>query len=135
MNTTAQTKFVVQTFLEAIGSRDLEKICSLFSEEIDWLIPGNEKVASWLGSRKTKQEVADFFKELWENTKPLAAQIDYLIAEDNVAIVSGNFSTLMTRTGKSVSSLFFIQIVVKDGFIINYRLLEDTLGVSKAMEK
>ena len=39
----------------------------------------------------------------------------------------------MLETGKVVDSLFFILMTLEDDLIVRYRLLEDTLSVSKAL--
>ncbi|MDM8173372.1 MULTISPECIES: nuclear transport factor 2 family protein [Olivibacter] len=129
----AQTRDVVYNYMEALANRDLTKIMRLFAESVDWYIPGNFSRASWLGKRSAKSEIRMFFEDLWSNTKPLTASIQYLFVDDEVAIVVGEFSTKMLPTDQVVDSLFSILIRVQEGLISQYRLLEDSYAVSEAL--
>lgn len=130
MNNTTDT---VQRFLNYLTQRDLENLTLLFAEEIDWYIPGDMTKAKWLGRRKTRSEIAEFYKLLWNSTQPVSANIDTIFTDGDKAVISGDFSTRMLATDKIVESLFFIQMTVKDGKIIKYRLLEDSLALSAAL--
>ncbi|MEZ0005570.1 ketosteroid isomerase-like protein [Flavobacterium sp. 28YEA47A] len=137
MNSTAeqQTLNTIQNYLGALGQRDLEKLLTFFPENVDWFIPGNEDVAPWLGKKSTKKEIRAFFELLWANTEPLSAKIDAIFTEDNYAVVTGEFSSRMTRTGKIYETLFSIHFTIEDGLIVRYRLLEDSYGLVNALSE
>jgi len=124
---------IIQSFLENLTNRNSEKLCNLFDKNVDWLIPGNEKRASWLGKRKNGEQIKNFFEELWKNTEPVNATINNILNNENVAIISGEFTTKMLKTNKVVSSLFFIELTVENEKIVKYRLLEDSFAVSEAL--
>ncbi|WP_183084531.1 hypothetical protein [Chryseobacterium sp. 7] len=50
-------------------------------------------------------------------------------------MITGEFVTKMLETGHIAESLFCIQIRIQNNKIIRYRLLEDSLAVSKALDK
>jgi len=133
MSTNDLTLNTVQAFLCAMGSRNLDAIVELFSEQVNWFIPGDEVLAPWLGKRVGKVGVRDFFSLLWPATEPISAQVDHLFVEGDKAVVIGEFSTRMLATGKVVDSLFHIHLTVADGLITRYRLLEDSLAVQRAL--
>ena len=133
--TKQETLHTIQNYLGALAQRDLEKLLTFFPENVDWLVPGNEEVAPWLGKKSTKKEIKAFFELLWANTEPLGATIDHILAEDNHAVVTGEFSSRMTRTGKTYESSFSIHFTIENGLIIRYRLLEDSYGLVKALSK
>lgn len=124
---------IIQSFLENLTTRNLDSLCNLFAENVDWLIPGDQEKASWLGRRKDKEQIKCFFEELWRNTEPLSASINNILNKENVAIISGEFQTKMLKTGKIVDSLFFIELTTENDKIVKYRLLEDSFAVSKAL--
>jgi len=124
---------LIQRFFQSLTSRDLEMLTSLFSEEIDWYIPGDENAAPWLGRRHSRQEVKDFYKLLWENAEPISATIDKIFIDQNDAVITGEFSSRMLKTGKVVDSLFFIQLKAENDLIIKYRLLEDSYAVHQSL--
>ena len=128
-----ETQDVVNMYMQALSERNLKKIMPLFADDIDWYIPGNETLAPWLGKRSNKQEVKEFFTLLWSNTKPLSASVTDFLFDNNTAVITGNFSTEMQKTGRIVNSLFFIQMTVENSHITKYRLLEDTYAVFTAL--
>lgn len=133
MSVNEVTLNMVQAFLKAMGQRDLNAIVELFSEQLDWFIPGDEKLAPWLGKREDKDGVRDFFSLLWSATEPITAQVDHLFVDGDQAVVVGTFSTRMLTTGKVVDSLFYIDLTIEGGLITRYRLLEDSLAVYRAL--
>lgn len=129
------TQETVQQFLQFLSGRNLKELINLFSDTVDWYIPGDEQKAPWLGVRNNKQEISVFFELLWRNTEPVSAKIDHIFNDDENAVITGEFVTKMLATGNNVASLFCIQMRIQDNKIIRYRLLEDSLAVSKALEK
>jgi ketosteroid isomerase-like protein len=124
-----------QQFLQFLSERNLAELTNLFSDTVDWYIPGNEQKAPWLGIRNNKQEVSDFFELLWKNTEPVSAKIDHIFNDAENAVITGEFATKMLATGNIVESLFCIQMHIQNNKITRYRLLEDSLAVSKALDK
>lgn len=130
-----QTQTVVQQFLQCLTQRNLADLTNLFSEQVDWYIPGDEQSVEWLGRRENKQQVQDFYETLWSQTEPVSANIDNLFFKENNAVITGEFSTRMLKTNKMVDSLFCIQIRVENNLIVKYRLLEDSYAVSVSMSE
>ena len=129
------TQEITISFLKALSERNLKAITALFADKVDWYIPGNEILAPWLGKRETREEVKAFFELLWENTQPLAANIDNIFVEGNEAIIAGSFTSKMLKTDAVCESLFFIHLRIEHNLIVRYRLLEDTYEVVKALSR
>ena len=128
-----KTQAIVQQFLQYLTERDIKKITNLFSESIDWDIPGNTHKAPWLGKRNSREEVKEFYQLLWKNTEPVEAQVDKFLVEENYAVIIGEFTTRMLATHKIVNSFFCIQLTVENNLITKYRLFEDSYAVSEAL--
>ena len=131
----SETQIVVEAYFKALASRTIDGILAVISEDIDWYVPGNSDLAPWLGKRSTKTEIEEFYSLLWAATEPISVNIGRFIIEDDYAIITGEFSSKMLQTGNIVESIFFIEIVVADGLIIKYRLLEDSNAVVEALTK
>ncbi|WP_353130659.1 nuclear transport factor 2 family protein [Parapedobacter pyrenivorans] len=127
------TTSIVHTYLQHLAQRNLEEIVALFGPEIDWYIPGDETRAPWLGKRSSRAEIIAFFKLLWANTNPISADVHHIFIDGNRAAVTGEFVTEMRSTGKQVESLFTIEMTIENGYIVRYRLLEDSHAVSEAL--
>lgn len=117
------TQNIIQMFFKHLHERNLKDLTDLFSDKIDWYIPGDETKAPWLGRRSNKQEISDFYELLWKSTEPISVKVESVIIDNNVAVIAGEFSTRMLKTNKIVDSLFFIQITIQDNLIFRYRLL------------
>lgn len=127
------TQNIIQSFFKHLSERNLQELTALFSDNVDWYIPGDVTKAAWLGRRSSRQEVAEFYELLWKNTEPVSVNVENVFINHNQAVVAGEFSTKMLQTGKIVDSLFFILITIEDDLIVKYRLLEDSLSVSKSL--
>ena len=116
---TTETQLVIENFLKFLSQRDLNKITTLFAEDVDWFIPGDENKAPWLGKRRKKNEVEQFYDVLWKNTEPVSANISNILIDGENAVITGEFSTKMLQTGKIVDSIFCIEFVVQNNLIKN----------------
>lgn len=127
------TQNIVEDFFKHLSQRNLKELTNLFSDKVDWLIPGDKSKAPWLGARHSKKEVSDFYELLWKNTEPLSVKVEKILMDEDTALITGEFSTRMLQTHKILDSLFFIHITIENNLIVRYRLLEDTLAVSISM--
>jgi len=81
MQAAENTKKVVAQFLERVGAgADPAAIASLFSEDVDWLVPGDERIA-WIGRKLGRSGVADFVRDLRQLTTPIRATVRTLVSE------------------------------------------------------
>jgi uncharacterized protein len=131
--TTTATRETVEAFFRRLASREPERIAELFSDPVDWFIPGNEVLAPWLGRRGTRDDVVAFFRLLFANVEPLRAEVQQILVDGETAIATGEFTSRMLATGKVVESIFFIHVTVRDRQIVRYRLLEDSHAVAMAL--
>ncbi len=129
------TKTILNNFLTYLQNRDLGNLVDLFADNVKWVIPGNDKDIKWLGTRRTKIEIEDFFKMLWKETEPISAEIHKILIENEDVIIKGLFTTKMLATEKIVNSIFFIHFIVNNEKIIEYTLLEDSYAVSQSLLK
>lgn len=128
-----KTRDVITKLLESMGQRNLTKLSELFTDQVDWEIPGDIRRAPWVGKRENKTEVCAFYQLLWENTKPISASVETLMVDGHQGIVIGEFTTKMLLTDKIISSFFCIHIGLKNNLIVRYRLYENTLTVSESL--
>jgi ketosteroid isomerase-like protein len=132
-STTSETQAVVTGYLQALGGRDIPALLEFFADSVDWDVPGARELAPWLGARRSRAEVQQFFELLFAHTVAVNAQVEALLVDGAVAIVTGTFSTLMKQTGRQYDSTFFIHLTTNRGKIERYRLLEDTWALVQAL--
>lgn len=131
---TENTKKLIDEYLAAMASRDLEGIACKFSDKVDWFIAGNETIAPWLGRRNSRQEIKEFFQMLWANIESVSVTVEHILVDGNFGVVTGEFASRMLRTGKVYESVFSMHLTVQDNLIVRYRLQEDSYALVKALE-
>ena len=133
MNTTESTKNIVGQFFERVGAgSDTQAIASLFSEDVDWLVPGDERIP-WIGRKVGRAGVADFIGELRKFTTPVSVSVRTIVAEGENAVALLELETRITSTGNMIKTEAAFDFTVRDGLIVRFRLFENSYAVSKAM--
>lgn len=110
-----------------------EAIASMFSEAVDWDIPGDTQAVSWIGRRRGRAGVAAFFRELRELIESIRFDIHSILADGDKAVVLGDLASRVSSTGKVIESEFAIELTVEDGLIVRYRMYEDSVAVARAV--
>jgi ketosteroid isomerase-like protein len=124
---------VVNRFLGALGSRDLDALVACFSPAVDWFIAGNEAVAPWLGRKNGPDEVREFYEQLWAATEPVSFELEHLVYDGDHCVITGQLATRMTATGKVFDSMFSGHLTVTGDTISRYRVQEDSWGLVEAL--
>jgi len=131
---TETTRAIVKDYFRLLGSgAEPDAIASLFSEVIDWDIPGDAARISWLGTRSKRAEVSDFIRDLRAKTIPIRFEMDSMIAEGENAVAFGRLETQVKSTGKTIRSEFAFHFTVHEGRISRFRLFEDSYAVAQAL--
>jgi ketosteroid isomerase-like protein len=133
VQTTENTKKVVAQFLERVGAgADPTAIASLFSEEIDWLVPGDERIP-WIGRKLGRNGVADFVRDLGRLTTPMRVTVRTLVSEGENAVALLDLETRVNSTGKVIRTEAAFAFTVRDDLIVRFRLFEDSYAVAQAL--
>lgn len=131
---------VAERYLARVGdfwsapdkSETLAAVLDLFAEDVEWDIPGDLETVSWIGPRSGHEAVANFYRELASRLEPRRFEIRKIVADDETAVMLGDLASLVKATGKHIESPFTVDITVRDGKIVRYRLLEDSYAVARA---
>lgn len=130
---TEETRKIVENFYNKTALGDVAGIVDLMSDDIEWEIPGNENLAPWVGLKKGKSGVNDFYTLLNKNSKNLIFKVDELFINDQHALAVGYVSTIMLKTNKIFNSYFMAHFTVSDRHITKYLFLEDSFELSKVL--
>lgn len=116
------------------GGATPEAVAALFSEDVDWDIPGAVDRVPWIGPRRGRDGVADFVRQLRVRIESLRFDIHALTVEGDRAIASGYLESRVVQTGLVIRTEFTIDATVRDGLITRYRMLEDSVAVAAAAD-
>jgi ketosteroid isomerase-like protein len=107
-----------------------DELAAKFDVNADMFIPGDTKNVPWIGKRIGRKAIADHFKLLRENIKPLKLEFTDILNKSDRVVILGYLESQMKKNGKVMKSEFSIDIVVKNGLLARYHLLEDSFDVS-----
>lgn len=134
------TRGFAERYLAAVGAyhsapSDVTKatVAALFSEDCDWCIPGDLERVPWIGARRGREAVAAFFEELRLYNEPERFEVRDILTGPGRAIVLGDLATRVKATGRLIETDFALDIGVRQGLIVRYRMFEDTFAVARAV--
>ncbi len=130
---TEETQKIIEDFYNKTALGDVAGIVDLMSDDIEWEIPGNENLAPWVGLKKGKSGVNEFYSSLNKNTKNIIFKVDELFINDQHAVAVGYVSTRMLKTNKIFDSYFMAYFTVSDKRITKYLFAEDSFKLTKAL--
>ncbi len=135
MTETERTRRVaVQLFTDLANGRDPDQLAAHFAEDVDWYIPGDIDAVPWIGRKRGRAGVAEFYRQLKELVVPEEFEVRNVLAERDRCVVLGSLVTLVRATGSRIESEFAFDIEVHDGLITRYHMFEDTWAVARAWQ-
>lgn len=131
----AGVRETVENFFRLLGEGDADRVAELFSEEVDWLIPGNESLP-WTGRRSDRRQIPEVIKIIGGLHVPGKSEtsIDKILVDGSDAVALGRFAHTVKATGRSYSMLVAFHLTVENGQIVRMNMYEDTYLVSRAVE-
>lgn len=125
---------VVNNFFDRFKSgANPQELASFFDEKGELYIPGDTKNVAWIGKRTGRKEIADHFRLLKEYIQPQKLSFTDMVTKGNRVVVLGYLESLMKSNGNVMKSEFSIDVIVENGLITKYHLLEDSFEVSRAV--
>lgn len=122
---------VVNAFFDKFKSgASPEELAKSFDEKAEMFIPGDMKNVPWIGKRIGRAAITDHFKLLRENIKPEKLEFTDILSKGNRVVILGYLESRMKKNNKVMKSEFSIDIVVENGLLTRYHLLEDSFEVS-----
>ena len=121
-------------FLGLIGQGELDRAAGLFAEEIDWLVPGDERVP-WTGPRTRREEVPSYFTDLYSAMVPGENQmsVDKILVDGHDAVMLSHVASTAKATGRKFAMREALRMTVEDGKITRMHVYEDTQLVAEAV--
>jgi len=120
---------VVRKLFAALERGDLPGAVELVGEEIDWQSPvtrTHPPEIPWSRIRHTKQEVAEFFKELGQKVRPEGFALLEVTAQDDRVVVEGQNRGTVRKTGQTYEHEWVMIFTVRDSKIVRFRHYYDT---------
>ncbi len=138
MNEQENVQIVRQQFFEALGKGDLSSVLNAMAEDVDWQSPVTRierGEVSWAKPRHSRNEVAAFFKELFEKVQPERLEPLVFTAQGDWVVVEGKNRGIAKSTGRTYEHDWVMLFTMHDGKITRFRHYYDTVDVLAAFRK
>ncbi|MFD7476138.1 DUF2255 family protein, partial [Streptomyces sp. NPDC059837] len=129
---TSEAIATVEAYFEAFGTRDMERILVHFAPDATWTIPGDPALTPWAGSRTGPEEIGQSLTAFFAAVEPLAFELQPLAESDGRVLVPGRYASRFHPSGQVLESEMILRFTVVDGLITDYRVFEDSLGITRA---
>ena len=120
---------LVHAFYATLGRGDLPGVVEFVAELVDWQSPvtrAHPSDISWSSIRHTRQEVAEFFKELGGKVKPEGFELSTISAQDDRVVVEGRNRGTVRATGLTYEHDWVMIFTIRDDRIARFRHYYDT---------
>jgi len=124
---------VVQSGYEKFKTGDIEGLLDLFADDIRWTVPEIEN-ASFAGSRKGKEAVAQFFQQLSDAEEISRFEPLEFVAQGEKVVVLGDSAATVKATGRSYETDWVHVFHMKDGKVHEFQEFFDNAAATKAFQ-
>ena len=119
---------IIRRGYEAFARGDLDALLSLFADNIEWVSPGPSDLPT-AGTRRGRQQVADFFRILNELFEFQRFEPKTFIAQDDRVVVLGEDTARIKATGKVLDSAWAHAFSLRDGKVASFHEYIDTAAI------
>ncbi|MGB2572537.1 nuclear transport factor 2 family protein [Micromonospora citrea] len=135
MSTTRST--VDELLSRIVAGEDPDRIAEVYAERVDWQVDWPDAThpdVPWIRPRATRADVADHHRTLAASTVSGrgSATVTDILVDGAHAVVIGETSQTVRRTGKRFRTRFALHLTVEDGLITRHHVYEDSLAVAEA---
>ena len=122
----------VKDFFAAIGSGDKQRLLSLVTGDIEWIIPGEDWPLA--GTHRGHAGLADVLQKANETVETSYPEPPEFIAQGDRVLVVGFATGRIKATNKKFEDHWVFDITVRNGKLTNVREYIDTLALARASE-
>ncbi|HXE05313.1 MAG TPA: nuclear transport factor 2 family protein [Bryobacteraceae bacterium] len=123
---------LVRQAYDAFRRADIAGVLRTLSENVDWFIPGPEKIIRFAGRRRGPQQVGEFFSLLAETqTAELFEPLEFIAGQDKV-VVLGTQRWRVKSTDRIYEDDWAHVFTIENGRITQFKEYHDTAAEAAA---
>ena len=123
---------IVKDFFAAIGSYNEQDLLALVTEDIEWIIPGEDWPLA--GTHRGHAGLADVLQKASEEVETSFPEPPEFVAQGDRVLVVGVATGKIKATDKPFKDDWVFDITVRDGKVTNIREYIDTQALARASE-
>jgi ketosteroid isomerase-like protein len=116
---------LVRQGYEAFGRGDIDRLLSLFDDNIEWVSPGPSDLPT-AGTRRGRQQVAEFFRAVNEVFEIQRFEPKTFVAQGDRVVVLGEDTSRIKATGKVLSGSWAHAFEIRNGKVVAFQEYLDT---------
>ncbi|MCX4461686.1 nuclear transport factor 2 family protein [Streptomyces sp. NBC_01728] len=125
------TAMTSEAYFDALGTRDLELILPHFALDATWTIPGDPALTPWAGCCTGPEQIRQSLTAFFGAVEPLAFVLQTMVEADGRVLAQGRYVSRFHPSGQVLESEMILRFTVADGLITDYRVFEDSLGITR----
>ena len=124
---------VAQQLLAKLGSGAApDDLAMLVSEDVSFEIPGDVTAFPWIGAKVGRQAFAGFVRDQRKLLVSDVFRVDDIMVSDTRAVILGELSGTVRKSGKTVATYFAIILTIANGKVGRFQMLENSFAASQA---
>lgn len=126
---------VVQEMFTAFDKGNTQTGLNIYGQDVDFQSPVTRTYPpeiTWGKPRHSREEVAKYFKELFEKVQPERLETIWFTAQGDRVVVEGKNRGMVKSTGKDYEHDWVMVFTVRDNEIIRFRHYYDTADIVTA---
>lgn len=123
---------VVKDFFAAIGSGDKQHLLALVTEDIEWIVPGEDWPLA--GTHRGHAGLADVLQKASEGVETTYPRPPEFVAQGDRVLVIGVATGKIKATNKPFKDDWVFDITVRNGKVTKIREYIDTQALARASE-
>ena len=129
---TEQNAQVVKDFFAAIGSGDKQRLLALVSEDIEWIIPGEDWPLA--GTHRGHAGVENLLQKANETVETSFPEPPEFVAQEDRVLVIGFARGRIKATNRTFEDHWVFAITIRNGKVTSIREYVDTQALARASE-
>ena len=120
---------VVQEGYAAFGRGDIPALLNLYTEDVEYVIPGAPNIIPYAGTYRGPDQVAQFFSLLADAVEFEQFEPQQFIAQGDSVVVLGRGRGRVKVTGHSFAEEWAHALTLREGKVTRFQAYNDTAAV------
>ena len=123
---------LVQQVYAAFGRGDIPAVLNALSDNVEWREPGPPDVLPWAGTRRGREQVAQFFAVIAETIEFKQFEPQEFIAQGDKVVVLVHQQVRVKSTGRAFEQDTAQVFTLREGKVTKFHIYEDTAAIVAA---
>jgi len=125
MNEQQNVKLVQEAYA-AFKRGDIASVLNAMADDVSWFLPGPKDVVPFVGQRRGRQQVAEFFSKMAELQDVEQFEPREFIAQGDIVVALGHYRWRVKATSRSFESDWAHAFTIRNGKVVNFHEYYDT---------